>query len=203
MIPKCKNSSVQSIRRQVDWAWLAGIIDGEGNLNVQVRPGPNGKPYFRPKVRVANTDIRMIQKISEIYAEAGVVFFYSVHPQRGKNGAAYKTQMNIEVASQGSGAAVLEWIMPYLINKRRTAEALLALIRFVQRMPKGGNTLAVDYVSNPTFVALRAEFDKQARWYVDASTTSRRAGTPLVLPMIKSGLVGDNERPAEMTGLAA
>jgi len=202
MIPKCENLSVQSIRREVELSWLAGIIDGEGNLNVQVRPGPNGKPYFRPKIRINNTDVRMIEKISRIYACWNIVFFYSIHKQRGKNGEAYKTVMNIEIASQGSGRKLLEMVIPYLANKRSLAESLLDLIVFVQGMPKGGNTLAVDYVNNPTFVELKAEFDKEARWYSDPSEITRCAGKTLVLPddMIRSVRrrteVGRNDRPA-------
>ncbi len=202
MIPQCKNASVQSIRREVEWSWLAGIIDGEGNLNVQVRPGPNGKPYFRPKIRIANTDVRMIEKISRIYVEEGVVFFYSLHPQRGKDGTVWKTQLNIEVASQGSCRKILERVIPYLANKRSPAEALLALIVFVQKMPKGGNTLAVDYVNDPTFIGLRAEFEKEARWYSDPSTIARRAGEALSLPVIRSELTGDSEKPTETIGSA-
>lgn len=192
---------MQEIRREVDLAWLAGIIDGEGNLTAQVRPGPNGKPYFRPKIRIANTDARMIRKVSEVYVREGVVFFYSAHPQRGKDGKVWKTQLNIEIASQGSGRKILEKVIPYLANKKRLAEALLHLILFVQGMPKGGNTLAIDYVSNAEFGRLLTEFREEARWYIDPSTIARRAGE--ALPVIRSGLMGDHERSAEMTGPAA
>lgn len=193
---------METIRREVEFAWLAGIIDGEGNLNVQVRPGRNGKIYFRPKIRVANTDVRMIEKISRIYAELGAISFYSAHKQRGKNGAVYKTQLNIEIASQGSCRKLLERIIPYLANKKHLAEVLLQLIIFVQGMPKGGNTKAIDYVNDPVFVDLHMQFKTEARWYSDPSTIARRAGVPLVLPVIRSDLIGDYEKPAEMIGSA-
>lgn len=182
MIPQRKNASVQSIRREVDWSWLAGILDGEGNFNVQVRPGPNGKMYFRPKIRVANTDVRMIEKIADLYVAEGIVFFYSINDHHAKKHPGWKVQINIECASQGSGRKILERVIPYLANKKRLAEVLLDLIIFVQKMPKGGNTLAIDYVNDPTFIGLRAEFDKEARWYLDPSTITRRAGTVIAFP---------------------
>lgn len=176
MVPQSKNPEAESIRREVQWAWFAGIMDGEGNFNVQVRPGPNGKPYFRPKIRVANTDVRMIAKVADLFVDENLVFFFNLNnhnvrkfPGRGKG------QLNIEIASQGSGRKVLERIIPHLANKKRLAEILLDLICFVQQMPKGGNTLAIDYVNDPEFIRLRAEFDKEAKWYLDPSTTTRRA----------------------------
>lgn len=178
MLPKRENASVRSISREVEWSWFAGILDGEGNLNIQVRPGPNGKPYFRPKIRVANTDVRMTAKIADLYVNEGIVFFYSVHDHHKKKG--WKTQINIEVASQGSGRKILERVIPYLANKKQTAEVLLALIDFVQKQPKGGNTLAIDYVNDPEFIRLLAEFRCQASWYLDPSETTRRAGQRLV-----------------------
>ena len=174
-VPKSKNLGDESIRREVQWAWLAGIIDGEGNLNVQVRTAHNGKAYFRPKVRVANTDARMIAKIADLYVEENIVFFYNINDHHTRTHPGWKTQLNIEVASQGSGAKVLKGIIPHLANKRRLAELLLELIVFVQTMPKGGNTLSIDYVNNPIFMGLRAQFEEEAKWYVDPSTITRRA----------------------------
>jgi hypothetical protein len=174
-VPQSENRDAEAISREVQWAWLAGIIDGEGNLNIQVRPGYNGKNYFRPKIRVANTDVRMIARISELYVAENIVFFYNINDHHVRKNPTWKCQINIEVASQGSGAKVLKRIIPHLVNKRRSAEIMLELITFVQKMPKGGNTLAYDYVNEPEFVRLRAEFEKEAKWYLDPSTITRRA----------------------------
>lgn len=170
---------METIRREVDWAWLAGIIDGEGNLNIQVREHwVNGKLYMRPKIRVTNTDVRMIKRISEIYVREGVVFFCSIHSQKpGPNGKPRKTKMNIEVASQGSCRKLLDGMMPYLTNKQRAAEIMLGLITFVQTQPKGGNTLSIRYVEDEQFKTLWAEWEAERLWYIDPSETTRRAGT--------------------------
>ena len=53
---------------ETDIAWLAGIIDGEGNLHVGRKTAKsNGRRYLDVKVRVSSTDMRMIKRISEIY----------------------------------------------------------------------------------------------------------------------------------------
>ena len=64
-----KLSTVHNMEiKEADIAWLAGIIDGEGNIHMGKHLGGNkGKRYLDIKVRVSNTDMRMIKKISEIY----------------------------------------------------------------------------------------------------------------------------------------
>lgn len=171
---------MQTIRREVDWAWLAGILDGEGNLTVGIQNhSVNGKEYIRAKIRITNTDARMIKKISEIYASENVVFFTSIHKQKQVEGRSRRTKMNIEVSSQGSVRKVLELVIPYLANKRECAREMLDLIKFVQTQPKGGNTLSIRYVEDPVFIRHFEAFKREFRWYLDPSETTRRAGVPI------------------------
>jgi hypothetical protein len=174
MIPQRENSSLRSISREVDYAWLAGIMDGEGNFQLHVREAHNGKTYFQPKIRVANTDVRMIEKVARIYKDLGCVFFYTINKRKRYNDR-WKDQLHIEVASQGSSEKLLRAIIPFLSNKKRMAEIILETILFVQQMPKGGNTLSIDYVNNPIFVDLVSQYEAEKRFYVDPSTTKRRA----------------------------
>ena len=172
MLPQRENAQVRSISREVDLAWLAGIIDGEGNLNLMLKMASNGKPYMQVKVRVANTDVRMIQKIARIYVEMGIVFFYDIN---FKKKATWKNQLNITVSSQGSCRKVLEAILPYLANKQEAAASFLEVIKFVQGCPKGGNVSHFDYPNDPTFQKLLAEWNTKRAWHIDPSTTKRRA----------------------------
>lgn len=187
-IPQCEKAQVRSISREVDLSWLAGIIDGEGALSVRMTVAHNGKPYLDVKVRVYNTDVRMIQKISRIYVEMGVVFFYNVNKKRADH---WKNQIGICVTSQGSCAKVLEAMLPYLANKADAAASMLAVIRFVQSCPKGGNTTRFDYGADPTLKALLEHWNSAKVAHIDPSTTLRRAGEIL---KIKSDLVCENER---------
>ena len=175
-VPQRNNLPLETIRREVDWAWFAGIIDGEGNfaINDTVK-SKNGKTYIRPKIRVTNTDARMIRRISELYVAENIVFFTTIHAQKPVEGRSRKTKMNIEVASQGSCRKVLERIIPHLCNKRGTAEAMLEIIKFAEVQPKGRNSLDVRYTETPEFKALMARYDEERRWYIDPSETTRRA----------------------------
>lgn len=172
MLPKCENVSVRSISREVDYAWLAGIIDGEGNLDVRLKVAGNGKSYLNCKIRIANTDLRMIRKISEIYHDMNAVFFYDVNHKRQHG---WKNQMNISVASQGSCLKVLEAVMPYLVNKRSVAEVMRDMIAYVRSCPKGGNSWSYDYVSTDTFQGMMDKLKLEKAWHIDPSTTARRA----------------------------
>jgi len=96
MLPQCENAAVRSISREVDLAWLAGIIDGEGCLSLDLKLAGNGKPYLSAKVRVINTDVRMIQKCARVYIDLNVVFYYSIHR---RTQAHYKDQTAIIVSA--------------------------------------------------------------------------------------------------------
>lgn len=173
MLPQCENAELRSISREVDLAWLAGIIDGEGCLTVDLKMAHNGKLYLQPKVRVINTDVRMIQKVARIYVDLGVVFFYNINKKRA---AHWKDQTAIVVASQGSSVKVLEAIIPYLANKKVIAETMIAIIKFVQSFPKGGNTSSYDYTVDETFNKLMAQWNADRALHIDPSTTIRKAG---------------------------
>lgn len=177
-IPQCKNSSLQSISREVDLAWLAGIVDGEGNIMISDKIASNGKRYFMPKVRISNTDIRMIKKISEIYTELNIVFFYTINKRKRYNDR-WKDQLHIEVASQGSVKKLLRAVLDYLVNKRDMARIILQMIDFVQSQRKGGRLTSkdklVDYVNLPEFIAIKNQYETEKKFYVDPSTTKRRA----------------------------
>lgn len=173
-IPQRKNAELRSISREVDFAWLAGIIDGEGAISIDLKLAGNGKNYLMPKVRVYNTDVRMIQKIARIYVDMGVVFFYNLNKKRKEH---YKNQMGICVTSQGSCLKVLEAVEPYLANKQEIAKVMVQIIKFVQSQPKGGNTTSVDYVNHEAFKKMLNDLHDAKVFHIDPSTTTRKAGT--------------------------
>lgn len=157
-------------------AWLAGIIDGEGNLQATIKRAANGKDYFMPKVRIANTDVRMIQKVARIYLDLGVVFFYTINKRKHRH-ATWRDMLHIEIASQGSARKLLEALMPYLCNKAEQAMAIVDMVKFVQSRPKGGNTTSYDYINTADFGGLMNKYQSELKWHIDPSTTKRKAGT--------------------------
>jgi hypothetical protein len=183
-IPKCENSPVRSISREADLAWLAGIIDGEGNLDYSVQTKPSGinkvpNDYFCPKVRVTNTDVRMVEKISRIYVDCNIVFFYALNSVKRYKGRkdTWKNQMEISVASKGSIQKLLTLVLPYLVNKQRMAELMLETIEWVQEQPYRGrmSKTGLNYCQRPEFHVFIDRMKKEREFHIEPSTTTRRA----------------------------
>lgn len=180
-VPKRKNLSVRPISREVDLAWLAGIIDGEGNLQAAVqvkRCGNTRRPYFEPKLRITNTDARMIKKISEIYVREGVVFFYSVNiVSRYKNKKPHwRDQMEICISSKEGISKMLALVIPYLANKKRYAELMLETLIWVDEQPyRGRNSGGGNYTETDRFKELISMLEQERAFLIDPSTTTRRA----------------------------
>lgn len=186
MLPKCENAEIQSTSREVDLAWLAGILDGEGCLELGMKIAKqNGKKYLSPKVRIYNTDIRMIRKVSNIYEQHNLVFFYTLgtngQKRSERTGKLWKTQIGICVTSQGSTRKLLELTLPYLGNKQLMAKIMIDLIAFVQKCPKGGNSLRFEYADTDEFKLLWSAYEAEKKFYIDPSTTTRRANASLMI----------------------
>lgn len=183
-IPKRKNARVRPISREVDLAWLAGIIDGEGNLHAQVQEKQSGTSgrfnYFSPKIRITNTDVRMIHKVSEIYVRENLRFFYALNRvSRYQNKReTWRDQLEITVASQEACARLLRLVMPYLVNKAEYAKLFLGLIEWVMEQPKRGRMSAKgpNYTENENFKEFVARLQMERACLVNPSTTTRRAG---------------------------
>lgn len=187
LIPQSKNLDLESIRREVDLAWLAGILDGEGCLELTMKDASNknGKKYLMPKIRLYNTDIRMVKKASEIYQEHNLVFFYTLG-NNGKQlskltGKKWKTQIGVCIASQGTTKKLLELVEDYLVNKRKLARYMIDMIDYVQKCPKYGNAKSFDYTGTDTFRLLWNGYMEEKHYYIDPSSTTRTANESLVI----------------------
>ena len=183
--------------RALDLAWLAGIIDGEGNLHALVQEKRSGSSnrlrFLCPKIRITNTDMRMIQRVSEIYVREGLTFFYALNRvSRYKNRQpTWKDQLEITVGSQAGVAKLLRLVLPYLVAKQVYASIFLELIEWVQLQPKRGrNSRATEsYTDQPKFAAYLERLAQERAFYIAPSTTTLRAGESLV---ISSDLMRDD-----------
>jgi hypothetical protein len=180
-VPKRENLQVRSISREGDIGWLAGIIDGEGNLQATVQEKPCGnikRPYFEPKLRITNTDVRMIKKVSEIYVSEGLVFFYALNQvSRYKDRKpTWKDQLEITISSKKSVIKALHLVMPYLVNKRRYAELMIDALEWVHAQPyRGRNSSGSNYTESAEFKELIQKLDQERKDFIEPSTTIRRA----------------------------
>lgn len=121
-------------------AWLAGVIDSEGSLEVgwtnQYNPD---KSKVNPKmmycrIKVGNTDPRMISEISKVYKEISVGFNFRTTKRFDR------VHWMIEIKTQGKKNCkkVLQNIYPHLKNKIDQADKFLEIIQYRESVGYGG-----------------------------------------------------------------
>jgi len=107
--------------------YLAGMIDGEGNM----RLGKDQKDGLHPRIVVANTHRDAVQKLREITGIGGVY----IRENRGTN---WKPVWSWNVNGIVDTEAVLVQVKDYLIVKRRQAELLLKFTEIYRSRPSYG-----------------------------------------------------------------
>lgn len=111
-------------------AWLAGIIDGEGSISVQVYNLPDGRVRLTPFASIVNGDIGILEGCEEAFREIGVAFRRLHKPI--SNGAVVGIIQcwNIRVDGIKPVKTLIEHIVPYLRSIKRTrAETILEYLR--------------------------------------------------------------------------
>lgn len=56
----------------LELAWLAGLLEGEGCFSVQEQERPSGKVYYQAKIRCSMTDEDIIRRLHELVPQANV-----------------------------------------------------------------------------------------------------------------------------------
>lgn len=96
-------------------AWLAGIIDGEGSIQLNRATGS----HFNRCVQVANSDSAIIGKLERLLKSRNLRFSRWIKKKRG-----YKDCVILSVTDSRSIIALLRTVLPFLCKK---PEALILL----------------------------------------------------------------------------
>ena len=106
-----------------DWAWLAGIVDGEGSFNllssVAPRRNPQLRPTYKPSLQIGMCDTEAIIKAADML-DAPIYCYGKVHK-------GYKDEFRVSMQGRRLGAVLLR-LLPWLKTKRQRAEMLLSFI---------------------------------------------------------------------------
>jgi hypothetical protein len=124
-------------------AWLAGILDGEGSISIQVYTLPDGRVRLTPFVSIVNCDVGILTGCREVLAEIGVYYRDCKKPMTtGQfNGSLFC--QNIRCDGEKPVRKLIEAVVPYLRSvKRRNAETILQYLdsrakRLLDRDEKG------------------------------------------------------------------
>jgi hypothetical protein len=116
---------------EAELGWLAGIMDGEGTIGMSrvLTASKCKNPSYRPIFQIANTDIRILNRASEIlYSVCGVASYIVIANRRKAENInkPWKTGYRLQIHVQRRIARVLPMLIPYLTAKREQAEILLA-----------------------------------------------------------------------------
>jgi len=182
---------VETIRREVyekELAWLAGILDGEGYMIITNAIKPHkekkggrtiGKSFsHRVCVGMSNTDMRMVQKVSEIWSNLDVRYWYQLTSHK-KTYPNSKMIVSIQATGYRNIVKLLTPLLPYLVNKKDQAEKLLEYCKLRlenysrERMTK---EYGIDLELHKKYVEELRQLKQQ---YVNPSTTARRASQAL------------------------
>lgn len=123
-------------------AWLAGIIDGEGNLGIEkhnvVRLGKKGQRYciYAARIIVTNTDDSIIKEVLSIYKKVGITFYCRKRKRLySSDGYKRKPCWDLQVHRLKEVLLLSNLIRPFLISKRKVKIVNL-LIDFCQHRLK-------------------------------------------------------------------
>ena len=127
-------------------AWLAGILDGEGSISVQVYNLPDGRVRLTPFACIVNSDPFILAEARRIFAEIGVAYRNcgaAISKQENGSFEGKKLCSTIRCDGQEPVEKLCRVLLPYLISaKRHHAEVVCEYIAErramgVQRNEKG------------------------------------------------------------------
>lgn len=107
--------------KEVDKAWLAGFIDGEGCVNL-MKKAIHNRHYYVVRIQITQTHEDVLKHVAEITGVNRIVKM----PRYQKNHAdAFKWDADMKDAHR-----ILTDILPYLHRKKEVAELALEFISF-------------------------------------------------------------------------
>ncbi len=185
----------ESISREVNRAWLAGILDGEGTMTTwfgaqyQFKHQRCQGRHLVTRAAIGNTDALLIQKISEVLVAEGIKFSYSLKHDKRSNRRPF---LSITITGKGNARRLLESTLPYVAKKARS-KAMLEVISHREALAdEYGNhneKRPHQYWRGPVMPEALLENDPELNRLIDAlrvasqpvdpSETKRRAGTVL------------------------
>jgi len=192
-------SEIESIRREdleTDLAWLAGFIDGEGNIGVAFhkndRKNPNYR-VFRIHVNISNTDVLAIEKVTRILTKIGC--FFKVYLRR-QNSKKWLPCANVVVQGQRNASKLLRAVEPFLTVKKETARQAIYAADYRNGLRRAFNNQwgrhGKPIYENPVLHVMADRARELVHYRADIRKYSIKASKPIEL-----------KKPSETTRLAA
>ncbi len=157
----------------VEKAYLAGIVDGEGSLYIarQEAHGNNGqlKYFYRARVTVANTDIGVLTWLTNTIKVGA--FCYPMDSRKEKKG--WKDVWQWTLASKAV-EEFLEQLLPYLVIKKERATLLIRYRKLI-------NTRTHVYAGHPL---TKKEVDTREQIYKEVKELNKKGECNNIAPEV-------------------
>lgn len=111
----------------VEAAWIACAIDGEGTIAIQLNNSKGRRSRYRAKVYVCNTNMDFLMHLASL-VDGSISLKNMPHVPGYKR--CYQVFIRARAIKQ-----LLERVLPFLIIKRRQAELVLALCNAIETAP--------------------------------------------------------------------
>ena len=130
-MPKEDSWDLSTEQERLNWAWLAGLMDGEGSIQITCRSRQDRiSPEFSLRLQINMTDPSTVRHVRSL-THCGSI-------RKRRVSAGRKEQFEWQ-AKQRQAAGILRRCLPYLVTKKREAEIALQFIDLVS-LYKGRNT---------------------------------------------------------------
>jgi len=112
---------------EFEWSYLAGILDGEGNIFLQIKSDRAKTCALNIRVRIANTDKDLMDWIQEKFGGNLTI----------SKGRTFHHKIVYQIAwyKQAEVLRILEGVLPYLIVKSWVAKNVVGLLLLPKDLP--------------------------------------------------------------------
>lgn len=115
---------------EVERAWLAGIIDGEGSISLFHNQEKNGSDKIKPVINFVNTDLGIVNEAIKILKNLDCSV-YIIKRNQSKKNKNHKDVIEVKCTNIPNIKIWLEAIEPYLKGEKKHKAQIL--LRYVTR----------------------------------------------------------------------
>ncbi len=160
-----EKSPIQGVNQQVtneDWAYLAGLWDGEGSIGIsKYKNNKNGGLKNAITLQITNTDEAIINEVTRVMDVMGIKGHVGLR-MRTKRLPAYQ----ISIRRFESCIILLEKIIPYLKAKKELA---VLVLRYIKKRMASCDMVKLNFTSNgkKTFREFCNPYDEEEQSLVE------------------------------------
>lgn len=113
---------------EAEMGWFAGILEGEGSITFFKQPRKNGKFDVIVGINITNTDISIINKLTEILMKNDLSWFIREKQVYKKN---HSRCFFIETRQHAMVKKSLETFLPYMVGEKKAKAEIV--IRYLNK----------------------------------------------------------------------